>query len=170
MKTFTWVGAKGNVIELEAEYKMELKNEILDADGWKIETGKKETIITANLVAKVDGKVIEECWNTSYWKIIDVNNGLKRIWGINKIGFTAETAIEVEKFLNEVIESAKTEEVKELEEVIAKANKQNSIPTYEEARKMERDYNNMYNEGGEGYVPHIVDIDEYNRALAIMNQ
>lgn len=183
-KTFTWIGANGNVFELEAECTMEVTNEVLNADGYEIETGKKETYINANLVAKIDGKEVDSCWNTDFWRIIDVKNGIKRIWGIDKIGFTAEKAIEIEAFLKDVIESAKTEEVKEIEaeeaakkhskdvknatRIIEEAHKQETIPTAREAREMERRWNDLYNEGGEGYVPHIVDIDEYNWALSIL--
>jgi hypothetical protein len=184
--TYSWIGTKGNVFELEAECTMEVIDEVLPLDGYEMSTGNKVNHTKALLTAKVDGIVVDTCWNTNFWKVIDMQSGAKKIWGIKNIGFVAEKAAEIEAFLNDVIESAKTEDVKEIEKVeeskmisesieiatsiIEKAKKQNTIPTEKEAREAERKWNNLYNEGGNGYVPHIVDIDEYNWALSIINK
>ena len=55
----------------------------------------------------------------------------------------------------------------EIEELEAKIEALNpaELPTYEEARAKEREWNDTYNEGGYGYVPHYVDRDEYARAV-----
>jgi len=190
-KTFTWIGAKGNKFELEAECTMEVRNIVLDADGIEYETKKKEICINAKLIAKVDGKVVETCNNINFWRIIDLENGLKRIWGINSIGFNAEIAAEIEKFLNKVIENAKTEEVKEFEaekrdkeatneirtaqriiEIaeVSPKHADGKLYTYNELQDYLKSYNNMFNEGQEGYLPRYVCQEEYEKALGILNR
>ena len=190
-KTFTWIGAKGNKFELEAECTMEVRNIVLDADGIEYETKKKEICINAKLIAKVDGKVVETCNNINFWRIIDLENGLKRIWGINSIGFNAEIAAEIEKFLNKVIESAKTEEVKEFEaekrdkeatneirtaqriiEIaeVSPKHADGKLYTYNELQDYLKSYNNMFNEGQEGYLPRYVCQEEYEKVLEILNR
>lgn len=190
-KTFTWIGAKGNKFELEAECTMEVRNIVLDADGIEYETKKKEICINAKLIAKVDGKVVETCNNINFWRIIDLENGLKRIWGINSIGFNAEIAAEIEKFLNKVIESAKTEEVKEFEaekrdkeatneirtaqriiEIaeVSPKHADGKLYTYNELQDYLKSYNNMFNEGQEGYLPRYVCQEEYEKALGVLNR
>ncbi|MEQ2441795.1 hypothetical protein WMO26_13230 [Solibaculum sp. CLA-JM-H44] len=52
-------------------------------------------------------------------------------------------------------------EIAGIKEMIAKAEAQESIPTPAEAVKMRRKYNNLYNEGGYGYVPQIIDSVKY---------
>lgn len=65
------------------------------------------------------------------------------------------------------VESAddeKAEEITRLEKIIAKAEQQNEIPTKAEKAEKLRAYNNLHNEGGEGYVPWIVSREEYETA------
>lgn len=52
-------------------------------------------------------------------------------------------------------------EIAGIKEMIAKAEAQESIPTPAEAAEMRRKYNNLYNEGGYGYVPQIIDSVKY---------
>ena len=189
--TFEWTNPTGTELKLEISYTEKLVEEVLDADGYEINTGKKEIRVDANLVLFVNGKKVEDCWNVEFWRIIDVKDarlnamGLtKKIWGLKTI-FTAEIATEIEKFIADYIAANKVEEVVEVEtaiakeekevevaaakEIIARAERQTDIPTYKVARAREKAYNDINNEGEEGYVPHIIDIDEYNRALNIIN-
>lgn len=48
--------------------------------------------------------------------------------------------------------------------VIEGCEKQGKLYTTEEANKLRESYNNLYNEGGEGYVPHFYTIAEYEYA------
>lgn len=52
-------------------------------------------------------------------------------------------------------------EIASVKELIAKAEAQESIPTPAEAARMKKQYNNLYNEGGYGYVPQIIDSVKY---------
>lgn len=56
------------------------------------------------------------------------------------------------------------EEIAELEEVIAKAERQEALPSEAEKAEWLREYNNAYNEGGEGYVPRVITRDQYDWA------
>ncbi len=47
---------------------------------------------------------------------------------------------------------------------IAACEKQKKLYTNEEANEARRNYINVYNEGGEGFVPHFYTIDEYEEA------
>lgn len=61
-------------------------------------------------------------------------------------------------------EARNREKIEELSKIIADAEKQADIPTPAEARAREAAYNARNNEGGYGYVPHIIDSAEYAAA------
>lgn len=180
-KTYEWKLSNGQTAKLIAECETEIRNEVINSDGYEIETGEKEIITRANLVAYVDDVKIESCWDTSFWRIIDTDtDGVKRIQGIQKIGFTSERAEEVGQFLKSVIDESKPEEVvvieierkskeiaKEIEScesVIVKCESQKELPTKDEAKKRMKRYNDIMNEGGEGYVPYIYSQKDYENA------
>lgn len=54
-------------------------------------------------------------------------------------------------------------EVAESKAQIGTAQRHTRIPTPEEAKAIREAYNNLYNEGGEGYVPTIIDTEQYAR-------
>lgn len=56
-----------------------------------------------------------------------------------------------------------------LRDLLARADAQRvdgKLPSAAEAREEERNWNNVYNEGGEGYVPHYYTQEEYDRMSA----
>ncbi len=55
----------------------------------------------------------------------------------------------------------RAQEIEDLERLVARIEQQGDIPTQEEARRRMRRYNDIMNEGGEGYVPHIYSDKEY---------
>lgn len=183
MKTLTWTGSRGNAIELRAECKIEMAETEINLDGHVFD-GKKEPTIRANLELYVDGKKVDSCWNTNFWRIIKFDdNGLKKVWGL-KLTMTAEQAVLVEKFLNEVIESGKSTEVVENEKteiknkkaeelenakrIIADYENQNVRLTNAEYKQWRINYNNANNEGGEGYIPTLITTEQYNCAKEII--
>jgi len=188
MKTLKWTGAKGNEIELRTECKITMVDDIVDADGWKVNVGKKEKV-EAMLEVYVDGKKVDSSWNIAFWKIIDIGNGLKRIWGIEKIAFREDRAEIIGKFLSEVIEAGKSEEAKEAEaaraaeekaqkiayaEKVLKAaettvrNRDGSLMTEAQAEAWKKRYNDINNEGGFGFVPGIITKEMVDAANAIL--
>lgn len=56
------------------------------------------------------------------------------------------------------------ERIKSLQNTISNCEKQKELYTEEDAHKMRISYNNLYNEGGEGYIPHFYTINEYEYA------
>jgi hypothetical protein len=176
---YSWLSTGGTEIKLVAKYTAYMADEILYADGQEIKTGKKIIESDACLTAYVDGQEIDETKNVDYWKVIDIQiNGKKayKIWGIAKIAFSSATADEIEKFLNSVIENGTDDTVKKIRQkqneiqyyanIIDSAEKQDSIPTKKERDRWERNYNSTYNDGGEGYVPHMLCLEEYQWAKA----
>lgn len=185
MKSLKWTGKNGNEIELRAECKIEMVDKIIDLDGDKINVGREERT-TANLEFWVDGKMVDTCnGDTNFWRIID-NNGIKQVWGLRKVGFDAERAELVENFLGEVIAAGKTEEIAETEKneeelenerqiekaksVIAKASKQKRVMTAAEYKRWRKQYNDVVNEGGDGYIPDLVTVEDVEWANGILGR
>lgn len=187
--TFEFKLRNGSTCTIEATYECVMENEVLDADGYKIVGQPKPTEAgRCDMVAYVDGKKIDSCWNTSFWGLIDVreNPGVKKIWGL-KVGFAnPEDAERYEKWIAEIIDGGKSDEVKAYEKAekekeikekvesakktIAKAENQKDIPTREEAKRRMKQYNDVMNEGGEGYVPYIISAEEYEYAKEIVEK
>lgn len=185
--TFEYKLSDGRICRLEAKYECVMKPEILDADGWKIEGKARPYENYENeLVAYVDGKKVDRSHDSSFWSLIDAKNGAKKIWGL-KVGFAKkEDADRYEAWIAEIIEGGKSDEVKAYEKakkeseikaeveraksVIAKAERQKDIPTKAEAKRRMKQYNDFMNEGGEGYVPHIYSLEEYEYAKQVVTK
>ena len=185
MKEYKWLLRDGREVTLTARYQEKVRPRILDADGWKIEAG-DEIHTDAMLIAYIDGKRYDSCWDPNFWRIVESGKpGIKMIWGIKNIGFTEERAAEIEKFLNAVVEEGRDEkaqalrdekaakELKDLREhyseVVAKAEAQHDIPDREEARRRMKVWNDINNEGGEGFVPRIICREEYEAAKEFLS-
>lgn len=184
MKTLKWTGARGNEIELRARCEIKLVNKEVDLDGHVIVLGEKQQQVDANLELWVDGKLVDSCRDINFWRTIDIDNGLKKIWGL-KVGMTAEQAEIVDQFLRSAIEEGKNESVKAAEEaerkarkdaekakameIIEKASKQPKIMTRAEYAQWVERYNNIMNEGGEGYVPEMVTVEQLEWARKVLS-
>jgi hypothetical protein len=184
MKTLKWTGARGNEIELRARCEIKLVNKEVDLDGHVIVSDEKRQQVDANLELWVDGKLVDSCQDINFWQTIDIDNDLKKIWGLN-IGMTSEQAEIVDRFLQDVIESGKVEEVKTLENeqqeakleerkleaqmIIEKASKQSKVMTKAEYDQWVERYNNVMNEGGEGYVPEMVAVEQLEWARKVLS-
>lgn len=176
MKEFKFNLTNGKEVTIKAEYKEMIQDKINDADGIKINIG-TEKVVKAKMTAYVDGKAVDYSVNPDAWTLIDFK-GYKKIWGM-KIAFAnASDAARFEKFAAEVIAEGKIkeEEKDELKEekrawaktIVAKAEAQDDIPTAVAARARRRNYNNSMNEGGEGYVPEIINKKQYETAKRIL--
>ena len=185
MRQYKWRLRDGREVTLTARYQEKVRPRILDADGWKIEAGDK-IYIDAMLTAYIDGEKHDCCWDSGFWKIIESGKpGIKMIWGIKNIGFTEERAAEIEKFLNAVINEGRDEKAQALREaekakelnrkkayyanIVAAAESQKDIPDRKEAKRRMKVWNDIHNEGGEGFVPRIVCQEEYDEAKAFLS-
>lgn len=193
MKTYQWTTDSGKNIELRARCTAKMTEDIRDSDGWKINMGKKVST-DAMLEVYVNGVKIDSCWNTNFWSTINITKmtGYKRIWGIEKIAFTTERADAIDAFLKSVIdegtepavvetrtaaaEAKKSEKIEFAKSVIAKSkttihNTDGTLMTRAQASAWKHRYNQINNEGGEGFVPDVVTVEDVacaNIVLQIM--
>jgi hypothetical protein len=189
MKTLNWISSKGNKIELRAYCKTTMQPREIDLDG-HVFTGKPEPITDANLELWVNGQMVDSCWDTNFWRMIDLvdHPDYKKIWGL-KIAVDLKQAEEIGAFLQSVIESGKSPEVKNYEtaeadknladqvkraeNIVAAAestikNEDDTLMTYAQASAWRKIYNDINNEGGEGYVPEVVTKEDYEWAISIL--
>lgn len=166
-KSLTWNTKDGKRVEFVAEYTKVLEG--------------KEIHEHHNVTVFVDGKELESTWIG--FKILDTKNeSIKKIDGLDKVKFTADRAVEIEKLFEEVKElgitkeaaefeelmKAKKEEkeIKRLEKIIEAAEKQHTMMTRKEQKQWEKNYNRINNEGGEGYIPKSICVEDYEAAKA----
>ncbi len=191
IKTINWKSSKGQNIELRAYCKVTMAEREINLDG-DIIKGKAEPSTDANLELWVDGVKVDSCWNTNFWKLIDVCQmpGVKKVWGL-KVAMGNEQAAIVDRFLKDVIENGKQEEVKAHEAAEAEARKVENIKmaeailakaekTYKntdgtlmdrkQANVWRNQYNDIHNEGGEGYVPEIITTEDVEWARSIISK
>lgn len=187
--TFTWTLLDGREAKIEAEYVCKLIDKTVDADGWIITVGKETSEYGSDMVLYVDGAKVDSCPSPSFWRLVDSTSKtgvkIKKIWGLTT-GFTEDSGLapKYEAWLNALIDGGTTDEVKaykaeqrrkekeeelkRAKELIAKAEKQKTIPPKAEANRLMRQYNDIMNEGGEGFVPHIISREEYDYALKVV--
>lgn len=67
-------------------------------------------------------------------------------------------------------EKERQEDIEWYQNIIRKAERQPDIPTPEEAARRSKRWNNVYNEGGYGYVPDIIDSARYARAKQMLQE
>lgn len=179
----------GREITLVAEYSEAMEEEISDSDGYKI-TLSPRPVKRGSLKAYIDGKLVDSCSSPESWQLVDIINEVaqasgctKAIYGI-KVALTEQNANLYKEWIDKVIEDGTTAEAreyraekarKEIEyektsalNYIARAEKYmesgQKLMTAEEYRKWARNYNNVANEGGDGYVPELPTKEGYEAA------
>ena len=191
-KTFEWITSNGAQAKIVATYEAVLERKSLDADGYAVKGNPEPTTAGRCMMAVyLDGKKIDSCRDPNFWGLIDVKQpGIKKIWGL-KVGFDVESAGKYEEFLAELMEDGKSDEVKQYEaeraekrkaaertraqEIVEAAektrrNQDGSLMSEAQAAEWRRSYNNINNEGGDGYVPTIVTQEQLDRALEILGR
>lgn len=167
MKAYEFKSETGKQIRVEISYTVEKVNFNRDLDGYEYK--EEEVVENGEIKIYVEGKefgIIRDLYLPE-GKNFRIGNAI--------IKLSDEQRTEINAIIRELKEAAKIEkeEVKEVEieeakAIVEKAESQKEIPTFENARRMEKQHNNIYNEGGEGYVPHIVYKNEYEKALKIL--
>jgi len=166
--------------------------DIRDLDGDKLDMGRKQST-EAMLEMFVDGIKTDSCWNTAFWRTISITKmpGYKKIWGIEKVAFTDDRAVEIDAFLKSVIaegtepavvetqtadaEADKAEKIESAKSVITESktticNPDGTLMTRAQASAWKHRYNQINNEGGEGFVPVIVTVEDVALANSILGQ
>lgn len=178
-KTHEWTSARtGDKTTVEIEYTKTVREIVLDADGVKIETGKNEIVETMIITASVNGQIVAR--STSGYMMADSRfpAGCIQIGRMvcnpeaSKaiIALIDECKAEETAEVAEVKAAEKAEEVAEAQEIVAAAEKQTTIPTAAQYREFRRRYNEIHNEGAEGYIPTMITKEQYEAAKAIINR
>ena len=182
---FEYMSKTGKKVTIDVTYICKMVDRTLDADGLAIAAGREVSTYGSRLTVYVDGVKFDESTDPTFWRVIDTREGYKRIWGCKKIGFAdKEIAEQYAAWIQNIIDANKPEELKadeaaeakdnaerEIESakrIIAKAEKQNDIPSSAEAKRRMKAYNDAVNEGGYGYVPYIVSREEYDAAKKVL--
>ncbi len=185
---FTWKLSDGRSATLKGTYVSTLVDDTADADGDIVVVGKRISTYGSELIAYVDGKKVDVCRNPEFWRIINTSSGAKKIWGL-PIGFANDDTVSAYcDFLASLMQDApevvahkvdlqKKEDEKQrkgkirrCKAVVNAAEKGRIVASEEEARRRAESWNNVVNEGGYGYVPLWVTQDEYDTAVAYLNQ
>ncbi len=98
----------------------------------------------------------------------DINQTINEVFEVHG-GFTGcsreDISEQIQKALNLDVQDT---ELIEAEAIIAKAETQARIPTWEEEKETRKAYNDVMNEGGDGYVPERVTVEEVQWAKNII--
>ena len=92
-----------------------------------------------------------------------------RVWIITQAEWDALLALEQQR-ADEAGRKEREETIEYLVATISEAEAQSDIPERAEAKRRMRAYNDVYNEGGEGYVPHIISREEYETAKDLLRR
>jgi|GEM_PF-6156335 len=180
MKEYTWKSSKGQIITLIAIATTTTKKEVINLDGDYFDTGKTITNTEVELVAIVDGKKIAKTDSDYQVSLVPGQENVYWIPSLGKIAFTNEVAKRIEKMIEEEIKNSKqdkttveiinTDAIRKAKEIIFKVEKANiKVVAAKDYMNYIRGYNNLHNEGGEGFTPEVITQEEYNEALAILN-
>lgn len=146
---------------------------------------KRNYISTArsSMAAYVEGQRIGRvCYDPNFWHLIDIREkpGAKKIWGL-PIGFADPQQIDAyNAFLRDLMqddeeviafraaEKAKkdAEEYERYMKIIKACERGFLVETPEEAQRLQKQWNDLHNEGGYGYVPTWYPRSVYEDALA----
>jgi len=123
-------------------------------DGFKVESTKVETHFH---ISFYNGKTnLGYRYDRDYCKSFSHPNHPNASFICGRLALTATEKENIDAFIEQVIAEYETPE--ELAEVAETKNAEKiySAEEIEEAARKTREYNNLYNEGGEGYVPRFL--------------
>ena len=185
--TYTFT-RRGDTVELRYEYKKEVINRTGYADGYEIDLGKeiKETdkaVVYVNGRKFTDGQPILVSEDIAGIKagtliignlrIVDpqLRDEIMAVIEETKVTGTTPEAAEME---TEQIAMAKDVAKAKAQSIIEKAkttrrNSDGSLMNQEQALEWRRRYNDVVNEGGDGYVPSVITQEEYDWAMDQLN-
>lgn len=180
----------GSNFRIEIDYHHYMQKQTAWLDGDILEMGEKplelvnarlyvddELKYSSNVVSGYDLKLSEDIRTIKGYKVRTVH-ALKlaiinpEVW--EKYEEWLEEVIkdgtepEVKEFQKREKEKAAAEELEYAKEVVSLAESQKDIPSREEARRRMKWWNDTYNEGGEGFVPTIINIEQYEKAKNVI--
>jgi hypothetical protein len=191
-RTIGWTLKSGKRVEITFTHESVMEDNISYCDGDNLNLGRKP-VQSGEITLKVEGmkdvtvrydssakaREFEACYTAKQPELA----GYYRLPGF-QLALDKEHAELVNAMIDEVVEAGKTEEYKAYianesakedkenrewaAEIIKKGDLQEKLYTAEEIRIKTIKYNNLYNEGGEGYVPTWISKDEYEEAKRIL--
>lgn len=166
-------------------------NPIIHTD-WdeKIESTKVEKFVSVKIVAP-NGKVVENdgypslVEDNDYWHDTMIKAGMdlnKKYTKVNNCitegdeaykaikGAISEMEAELAKEFE--VKTEKEEEIEEAKAIIEAAEKEGieNLMTADQIKTWRKSYNNVMNEGGEGYIPTKVSKEQYQKALEVLGR
>ena len=180
----------GSNFRIEIDYHHYMQKQTAWLDGDILEMGEKplelvnarlyvddELKYSSNVVSGYDLKLSEDIRTIKGYKVRTVH-ALKlaiinpEVWEKYEDWFEEVikdgTEPEVKEFQKREKEKAAAEELEYAKEVVRIAESQKDIPSREEARRRMKWWNDTYNEGGEGFVPTIINIEQYKKAKNVI--
>lgn len=182
--TMTILTKKGNKVELRlAEpYIKDMRPNRIDADGYIVNVGEElyeDGMIEATaptMGVKVKGYFYSwkpyfapkyQGWVVLGKILVDEKEKDKFVAWVEEI-MEAGTTEAARKYEEEEARKELQKRVERAKAVIAKAEAQRDIPDQKEARRRMKVYNDVMNEGGDGYVPYIYSREEYEDAKRLV--
>lgn len=182
----------GSNFRIEIDYHHYMQKQTAWLDGDILEMGEKplesvnarlyvddELKYSSNVVSGYDLKLSEDIRTIKGYKV-------RTVHALKLAIITPEVWEKYEEWLEEVIKDGTEPEVKEFQkrekekaaaeeleyakEVVSLAESQKDIPSREEARRRMKWWNDTYNEGGEGFVPTIINIEQYKKAKNVIER
>ena len=146
-KTMTYKTAKGTEITVEVTY--EKQGNGFDLDGYEVESTETTTYFEVRFLGL--GKELASSKNINFCKTFNNTNQPDKAFVCDRLLFPAKEKENIDKFIEQVI--AEYEEPAKLAGL--KHTEKKPVEVKEEEIDVERTkrYNDLYNEGGEGYVP-----------------
>lgn len=180
----------GSNFRIEIDYHHYMQKQTAWLDGDILEMGEKplelvnarlyvddELKYSSNVVSGYDLKLSEDIRTIKGYKVRTVH-ALKlaiinpEVWEKYEVWLEEVikdgTEPEVKEFQKREKEKAAAEELEYAKEVVRIAESQKDIPSREEARRRMKWWNDTYNEGGEGFVPTIINIEQYKKAKNVI--
>lgn len=190
MKKVFEMTANGITLRLEASYKCETYSSYIPrSDGWEIPVTKllEETSISIFQ----NGNEIGRYESDSSPSQVLYTNPEDRSVEINctRVRFNPDSPfiLPISQFLisleSEVMANASPEmralkkakekdridrRIKECQEIIERGREQSYLPSYDEIKKMQKKYNDLHNEGGEGYIPKYISKEAFKAATRFL--
>ena len=120
----------------------------------------KDIMMTSSVEDNID--IPEITWRDMPKRQSDgqFNGCNNRVWIITQEEWDSYISINAQR-AKEKAKKKKQEEIEYLERAIRQAESQKDLPTKEEARRRMKVYNDIHNEGGEGFVPHVYSKEEH---------
>lgn len=191
LKSVEFKTSRGQTVTIKIEVTKEVIDNIVDADGNLVNLGKKAYENTTFTVY-IDGTYK---FKTTSLSLVDGNNSdfAKRVKAAGGVAFLENLVLTEKNYqkvlnalneanqevVNEEYENLVAEEVqKENEEIINEAKKIVKLAQKEGIENLlteadliiwRENYNNLHNEGVEGYIPYRVSKEAYTRAKTILN-